>query len=180
MLRTRITKAEAGVDLADRMDSPNFMVGGSWMITGGTAMPVEDAGKDPVALMFGLSIPIYREKYRSIESSSRQMHRSLIKAFHDKENSVRSDAQILLRDINSFNRKVELFDTRLISKARQAYEVTRSAFQSGTANFADLLEGVRLLLDLEGSMEKASVQKAKHISKLLLLFGNTLTFSQEK
>lgn len=176
ILDRRLKMEAKALELARHNDAPDYMIGAGWVITGGTDAPVEDPGKDPVTLMFGLSIPLNRGKYRSLESSQRETLRSFEKKRHDMKNRLSSRARILVQDIKEAERKIILFRENLIEKAEQSFNVSQTAFKGGKADFLDMLDSINLIIKLQLKAEKAVVMKAKHISGLYRLFGDTNTF----
>ena len=68
-------------------------------------------------------------------------------------------------------RKKELFKDTLIPKAKQALNVTQTAFESGKKDFLSLIDIQRTLLEFELSYERALTNRAKFRAQVEMLIG---------
>ncbi len=176
----QIEAAEQGLSLASSSDSSNFMVGADWAITGRSEMNVEDNGKDPVMVMFGLSVPLNRAKYRAMEDEAREKLRAVRKMKHNRENLLLAEARVTLNDLSSARRRIALFRDNLLEKAQQSYDVSRKAFQSGETDFLDMLDNIKLIIEMQLTLAMEKSQQLQKEADLLFMFGEEHSIFEEK
>ncbi len=109
-------------------------------------------GVSEVSAGVSFTVPWFNKaKYRAEEAEAAK---TLEAARHAAE-SARNETVGLLRDhlstVDTYHHHLELFDTQLIPKARQAVDATRLNFASGKANLPDLLASQRNLFELEST-----------------------------
>jgi len=69
---------------------------------------------------------------------------------------------------------VDLFRDTLVPKARQSLKATEAAFRAGNANFVDLVDAERVLLEFQLSQERALADQAQHVARLEMLVGRPM------
>ncbi len=171
-LRAAAAGAESGVRLAKKNYYPDFAVGVDYVFTGRTDMPdVPDSGKDPLALKLSLQLPIWAKKNRAAVKEARNRHSAL----EEKGRELRN--QLLVRLEKAYYRyrdaegKMALYKETLLPNARQALEVTRSAFEAGNADFLDFIDSQRTLLAFQLAYEEAQTRRAQRLAEIHMLAG---------
>ncbi len=148
--RNRIEAADKGRDLARRNFYPDFTVGLDFIETGSARMAgVEDSGKDPVVLKFGISIPLFKNKYRALETAAGKAYVSAVKRQVAQSDELSSRVVILLYEFEDARRKVNLYEDHLIPDTRDALDVLMGAYEAESSDFLDLIDTERTLLTLE-------------------------------
>ena len=108
------------------------------------------------------------------------MLRAVQKMKHNRENLLLADCRIALNDVKASQRRIELFKQNLIEKAKQSLEVSRTSFSGGTGDFLDMLDNIKLIIEMQLTVEKETLNKAGKVSELTMLFGNHLRFFSEE
>jgi len=131
--------------LAKKLVIPDLALGVKVIDTDPARMPgIEDSGKDPVVATFSVNLPLWFGKYRA----------------EAREKKAR-DAE----------RKIDLYGELLIPKAELHFEVTQQAFITGKANFLDLIDAQRTLLEFELAYERARADHQQKLAELEMLVG---------
>ena len=68
-------------------------------------------------------------------------------------------------------RKIDLYRDTLIPKAEQSLNVTQQAFSAGQADFLDLIDTQRVLLEFKLSYERALAHRAQRLAEIEKLVG---------
>ena len=174
-LRHEIGRAEQGIRLAEQNYYPDVTVGVDHIQTDEALMPaVRDSGKDPVVAMFSVALPVWYEKYDAALREARARHWDAIRSRDERENVLAAEVRMVLYRVRDAERKVDLFRDTLVPKARQSLKATEAAFRAGNANFVDLVDAERVLLEFQLSQERALTDQAQHVARLEMLVGRPM------
>jgi outer membrane protein TolC len=173
VLGAEVERDRKAVRLARQNYWPDFMIGADYIFTDKAkgAMPVEESGKDPVAVTVGLSLPIWFGRYRAAEREARDRLRGAELVRSDRENAVTARLKMVLFEVRDAERKIELYGRTLIPKAKESLVVTETAYRAGKANFLDLIDAERVLLDFQLSCERALASHAQRLGELEMIVG---------
>ena len=166
-------EAQKGAEYESR---PAFSLGVEYIetgsaIAGGTA----GSGDDPLALLFSVDLPIYGNRYSAARREARaktRMVSSSLEATLDRLYSELESEHFIARDAE---RQIALYQTTLVPRARQAFEATETAFRSGQANFLELIDAERVLLEFHLSLQRARTDRALAHARLEALVGDSVT-----
>ncbi|MFC1538044.1 TolC family protein [Candidatus Latescibacterota bacterium] len=174
-LEYTIEKVTKSRELAKKEFYPNIMFGISYVETGPSSMPgTKESGKDPVMTMLSINLPIWRDKYRAAVNEADIKRISSERELENRENMLIADLKTSLYNYRDAERKKELFRDTLIPKARQALNVTQSAFEAGKKDFLSLIDTQRTLLEFELSYERALTDHAKFRAQIEMLAGKDI------
>ena len=170
----RLKAAKAG-ELAGRRFYPDIMLGIAYIETGTTAMPgVRDNGKDPLMPMITLSLPVWRDTYAAAEREAELIERATERQHDEQANIIVADLKDAFYRYRDATRKIDLFRNTLIPKARQSLTVSQTGFRNGTAEFMNLIDAQRTLLEFEFACEEAVAGQRIALADIDLLSGGGL------
>jgi outer membrane protein TolC len=149
-----VQKSERAIELARKDFSPNFSVSAGFVNVGGRGdpaglmQPPPDDGKNAFNLSLGLSIPLWRGKYRAgVREATEQM--SAQRMAHAR---VRNEMEFAIQDqtvrLQTLREQVGLFESVLIPQAEETLSSTEAAYQTGQLGVLDLLDSERVLLSV--------------------------------
>ena len=148
--RALIERGERGIDLAKKDYWPDVTIGASYanILGRDVVQPPPDNGKNALTLSVGVSIPLWREKYRA--GVRRATEETL--AQRRSYEAVRNEVEFAVRDqatrLETLRGQVRLFDDVLIPQAEETLRSTESAYQTGQVGVLDLLDSERVLLQV--------------------------------
>ncbi len=150
-----IEASERSIELAKTSYRPRFTVGAGFVNVGGRRdpagqlLPPPDNGKNAVSVSLGMTIPLWTGKYRA---GVQQAAETLI-AERGAYRTIRNEMEFAVQDAviraQTLERQVELFETALIPQAEAALQATEAAYETGQLGVLDLLDGERMLLDVQ-------------------------------
>jgi len=177
-LEHNAASAKHAMDLARKQRLPDVTLGLMYIDTDEAAMgPVPDSGKDPVAAMLSLNLPIWAGKYRAAEREARARHLTAVSMKQERGNTLRAEIAMTLFKLRDAERKIDLYGQTLMPKAIQSMTATEAAFRSGTATFLDVVDAQRILLEFHLSHERALVDFGQSLAKLEMLIGRPIETS---
>jgi cobalt-zinc-cadmium efflux system outer membrane protein len=163
-------KSEISIRLAKKNYYPDFSFGVDYMLTGEARMPgVADSGKDPLAAMVSIRLPLWIKKNKAGVNEANALYRAALYQREETENNLLARLEMVLFKFRDAERKVKLYRESLLPRAQQALEVTRSAFEAGKANFLDFIDSQRMLLMFELEYEEARTLRAQRLAELQML-----------
>lgn len=158
-----IRAAEEGIRLARKRGWPDLMLG---------AQALERRGETTEGmLMFGMSLPIWRDNYaagrREAEARRRQA-RAGHESFALELQARFADAVFGVRDAERWLRR---FDESLLPLAAETYETLDLAYAQGEAGFLDVTRAQRELLELRQLRVRSLADHAQRLAELRELAG---------
>ncbi len=178
-LDEQVDAADARVQLARKGYYPDVSLGLTWIDTASSDRPgrPSDDGKDAWLAAVSVNLPIWWDRIRAGIAEARHQR---LAASLDKSSRTQTliaelrEASFRYRDAG---RKIRLYQRILLPKAREAVEVTQTAYQGNTAGFTDLIDAQRVLLEFQLSLARARTDRAMGLSKLTSLVGQVPTDS---
>ena len=165
-------REEAAIGLSQQNYVPDITLGAQIIQTGSALNPdMEESGKDAVMATLSLNIPIWIGKYRAEEREARARLRATAKQRENRENQLVSELKMVLFNLRSAERKIDLYGDALVPKAEQALSATRTAYYANEADFFDLIEAQRTLLEFRLSYERALADRAQRLAEIEMMVG---------
>ena len=153
--------------LARRSYLPDFMLGASGMVMPG--MGGED--ETDVALMAGISLPIWHGKYRAEIREAEADTRAAVSEKEDMQNMLRAELSMAIFKARDAERRKTLFGTSLIPKAEQSLNAAQQEFSSGKADFMTLIDAQRTLLEFQLMAERAVADREIALAEIGCCIG---------
>jgi cobalt-zinc-cadmium efflux system outer membrane protein len=174
-LRLSTSKEEAALGLARQQYFPDLILGATVIQTGPSSNPgLRDSGKDPVMASVSVGLPVWIGKYRAAEREARARRKAAADRRADRENQLAADLEAALFNLRSAERRIDLYGGELIPKAEQALAASRRAFSADQADFFDLIEAQRTLLEFRLVHERALSDRAQRIAEIDMLLGRDI------
>ncbi len=170
------------VALARREFYPDFGLGVGYIATGeaGGSMSPPDSGKDAVAAMVSLSLPVWRRRLHAGLQEARATLAAAIEARQQKENTLLSQVRFALYKYNDAVRQMRLYGDTLIPKSRQALESSEAGYRAGEVDFVNIIDGERQLLAFRLARERALAEHQQRLAELETLVGRPLSGLSEE
>ncbi|HUU04401.1 MAG TPA: TolC family protein [Patescibacteria group bacterium] len=169
------SKAEIDIKLARRNYFPDFSLGVDYIITGEAAMAgVADSGKDPIAAMIQISLPVRFSKNKAGVSMARANLKAAENQKRERENNLLAELEMVFFNYNDAAQKTILYRDTLLVQARQVEKVVETAYKSGKADILNLIDSQRMLLDIELKYERSLASQAQKLAELEMLVGRDL------
>jgi len=163
--------AKSRIVLAKKNFYPDIGVGVEWTDferSGGMS------GRDSVALMFQINLPLWRDSYRAGERQEQAMARSIKLQKVNTENVLLTRVAQAHYEYRDSARKMRLYSDTLIPKSKELLQASEAAYRSGTIDFLSLIDAQRTLLDYYLSYQRALADNQQKLAELEMLVGTEL------
>mgnify|MGYP001041862587 CR=1 FL=1 len=157
MLRALAQSQEAKERLARFASKPDLTLGLNYIRTGDPpAAAAPDSGKDPWAIMVGVSLPIWSKANHAIALQASLESEAMEAEIRGLELKLVARGETLLAQLADSQARVRRYQGTLLPLARQAQEISVSSYQSGKASILELIDSERALLTLETEYWRAA------------------------
>ncbi|PCI11512.1 hypothetical protein COB72_00915 [bacterium] len=174
-LNHRIEQARINTQLAHKQRYPDFTIGLDYIITDQAAnSSVSESGDDPVMLSFGLSLPIWQDKYAAAKREAIANRLALSREFDTNTNMLSAQIARALFEHTDAARRADLYNNTLIPKAQESLAASIVAFKTGNAQFIDLIDTQRTLLEFSLAAHNAIAEQGKSLAMLNTLVGHPI------
>jgi outer membrane protein TolC len=163
--------AKSRIELAKKNFYPDIGVGVEWTEferSGGMS------GRDSVALMFQINLPLWRDSYSAGQRQAQAMAAGIEQEKIDTENTLLAKAAQSYYDYNDSIRRIRLYHDALIPKGKELLQVSEAAYRAGTMDFLSLIDAQRMLLDYYLSYQSALADNRQKLAELEMLVGTEL------
>jgi outer membrane protein TolC len=172
-----LAAAKHRTELARREYFPDVTLGVDYVDVAVPVGPMRpgDAGKDAVAVMASVNLPIWYDKLSAGVREARHRQQAASLARSQRANELGSTLKLVLYRFRDAERKLNLYRHTLVPKAAEAVKAAQSAFRAGKADFTDLIDAQRVLLAFELAAERALADRAQRLAELEMLVARELT-----
>jgi len=156
-------------EVASNMGKPSFTIGLDYTVIGKgeNNMSGTDAFVFP---MVGISIPLYRNKYKSMVQEVVYLVAAKENQKVDKLNMIESLFENGWKDYQDANRRISLYISQL-NLAHKSVRLLETEYATGNKNFEEILRMERKVLKFNLELEKAKADKQASIAFINYLMG---------
>ncbi|HEY8506233.1 MAG TPA: TolC family protein, partial [Gemmataceae bacterium] len=163
--RLRHEAALLGVRVARLAQVPELMLEAGWMYMNpdrNPPMTPPGPGLNAWMVGVGVSVPVWREKYRALRAEAAAETRAAAAGIEDLLRRYETMLADLLAQAEAARRTAELYDKTILPLARQTFETDRRAYQvpGGGVDFERVIENFRNLLAAEAAYHRAVARLA--------------------
>ena len=168
----QIERSRIETELAHKDGYPNLSVGLEYIATDDASnSAIAESGDDPVMLTFGISLPIWREKYDAGVRESIAKRLSVSRNHDAQGNTI--DARIYKAwfEHTDADRRVMLYEDSLLPKAQELLSASLGGIRAGSLDYLDMLDTQQTLLELSISAQRARADRGKALATINRLVG---------
>jgi outer membrane protein TolC len=133
-----------------------------------------DAGQDVWAVWLSMTVPIWYGKYGAAEREARARLAAAMHTKVQRANVLGAQIKMVLYNLRDAERKIDLYRDTLIPKAKQSLGATETSYRAGGADFLDIIDAQRVLLEFQLSYERALADLAGRLAEVEMLVGRPL------
>jgi len=159
------------VELAQKDYWPDVGLGVGYM---NQVERMERSDDHVVVGMVSITLPVWREKYAAGVREAEARSEAAARSRQDRQNLLAADVKMALYQVRDARRKIVLYRDTLLPKAKESLQSMEAAFRTGAANFVDLVDARRLLLEFQLSYERALADHAQRLAELEMLVGRPM------
>ena len=159
--------------VASKDGLPKFSLGVNYFVIGeNSGSSMADNGKD--AIMFpsvGLSIPIYRKKYKARIQEVAYLQEAEVERIEEKKTALHTLFRETYRDFEDSGRRMSL-NERQAEIAKKVLDILITSYSTNSEDFEEVLRIERQLLGYGLAREKAVIDRNVSVAFINYLLGN--------
>jgi len=160
------------VVLAKKTGLPKFNIGLTFVnVAENPASTAFDNGKNAFAPSIGLSIPIYRNKYKAMLKEANILKAGAKSEKKEKENKLNTLNKNLIKDFNDSDRRISL-NAKQARIAKKVLDVLLTSYSTDAKDFEEVLRIERKFLSYQLAYQKAITDKNAAAAFINYLLGN--------
>lgn len=170
--RHQIERERHSVALARKAYYPDITLGLEYARDGSARMArMDGGGADMLVGMVSVSIPIRRRSYDAGVGEAEAQLAAADRRAAAREQDLEARLKRALFDYRDGERRMQLYGGTLVPKARQSLAVTERAYGTGDADFSDLVDAQRALLEFRLAHERAAADRGQARARIDALLG---------
>lgn len=160
--------------VAKKMGAPKVAIGLDYLLIGKSDNPNLGSENGQDAILFpkiGISIPLYRKKYKSMVSEASFNLEATEYKKEDKQNQLITLFERGFKDFKDGERRIVLYSKQL-NLAEKSLSILLTAYSSNGQNFEEVLRMERKVLKYALELDKARADKNASEAFIIYLTGN--------
>jgi len=158
--------------LAKKTGLPKFNIGLTYINVAENPNSTSfDNGKNALAPSLGLSIPIYRNKYKAMLKEAKLLKASATSEKKEKENRLNTLNKNLIKDFKDSDRRIGL-NAKQARIAKKVLDVLLTSYSTDAKDFEEVLRIERKFLSYQLAYQKAITDKNAAVAFINYLLGN--------
>ncbi len=167
--RTKYQRSLAGLDFM-----PDFSFGFDYIQVGKGSTSLPDDGQDAWMTTFAVHVPIWLDKQFAELREKQVSLRASKQNYESIKNSVIYEVEDMFYKINTYSDIISLYKTALIPQTEQAFEASKTSYETGRVDFLNWLDAERVLLQTRLAYYKTIADYQKSIAYLERIIGRDL------
>jgi outer membrane protein, heavy metal efflux system len=166
-------------DLAAKGFYPDVTLGVEYVEIGDAIMDTPEDGKDAIAAVVSVNVPLHRDRIRAAVREARRRQRSALARRDDLQRRLEADLERALYDVREAERQIALYRETIIPKSREWTESSVALYQAGRVPLDALIEAWRSTLEFQVLLERAFVSREKGIVEIEAITGGAAETAKE-
>ena len=173
MLRLEEKSLEARKEMVTRMSYPMVGLGLNYSLISKNPMSASEMnGGDMIMPMVTVTLPVYRKKYKAMQTEADLMKTATIQGIQATSNALQTEYYAALQNLQDAERRTQLYAGQL-NLANQSLAILLKSFSASGAGLTDLLRVRQQTLDYELKQIEAVADYNTAISLLQRLMANS-------
>ena len=173
MLKYDQLSIDARKRMQKKMGLPMVGVGLNYSVISKSEMSTSPMnGQDMIMTMLSITLPIYRKKYKAMQTEADLMKTATIQGIQATSNALQTEYYAALQNLQDAERRTQLYAGQL-NLANQSLAILLKSFSASGAGLTDLLRVRQQTLDYELKKIEAVADYNTAISRLQRLMANS-------
>lgn len=168
-----VEKERAAIRLAGKGYYPMFTLGIDYINVDDALDPLSfESGKDPWGLSLSMNLPLWFSKTSSRKASAEARLEMNIYEKRKSERDLLARTDKVISEFLEAGDRIRFLGVEMVPRTEQLLTATWSAYQSGKADFLELVQAQRQLIRFRLEYEEGVVTRARKIAELRFLAGS--------
>lgn len=170
-----IEAAHQELKLAKLKSYPDIGIGVEWTQFEDSG---DNDGRDSVALMFRMNLPIWTDSYAAARRQGRAEVRTAQRQKDETENELAAEVAQGLYDLEETARKIRLYED-ILPRTEQLISTSESAYRADSIDFLSLIDAQRMLLNYHLNYWRARTDHQQKLAQLEALVAADISAAND-
>jgi outer membrane protein TolC len=180
VIRLRIDKTNLAIELAEKKFYPDFTLGFSYFEDEQGNLVGVGKEREPFSLKPVTKTNFWFGKNDAYIREARLVYQSLIDELESQQDKLKFSMKALLFQLDTARRDVILYKDSLLVLAKNNLDVAQTDYQSGKADFLDVLDAQRIWLDYNLLYQKYIREQNQNLARLERAIGVRFVSNNEE
>lgn len=171
----QIEKNELQLELTKKNYWPDFNIMVDYIDIGGGTTTMPEDGRNAWMAAVGINIPLWRGKLNASKAQATIRLDASRDIIQDIQNDTQARISELFHEIKMYEEQSSLYQLSLIPQAEQAFKAAEIGYMAGKADFLNILDAERMLLQLKTAYVKLQSDRSKSLARLERVVGRQLS-----
>ena len=145
-LRRELNRDRASIALAEKNYYPDLTLGLNWHAIGPTGLSRAATGEDAFALLLGVNLPVYHQKYDAALREAQLQAARTSQQYQATWDDVRAEVQTLYAQAVENDRIAQILARGILPLSRQTFDLSLESFGVNRIGFQQLIDNYEDLL----------------------------------
>lgn len=177
--RREAARDRTAVGVAQREYWPDVTMTMNWFQMGSAGLsPVAD-GRDAFSLGVGVNLPIYRDRLDAAVREAQCQAAATARRFAAQKDQFHAEVQSLHAQFTEHDQVLAILQEQVVPRSVQAFELVTEAYRAGRADFQQLLDTYRTLLQYRIDLSRREAIRQQVLASLERAVGAAVTAPPE-
>lgn len=170
-LALREKAAKKSIEAARLSGYPKFGIGATYMFIDERPVTIPNNGQNAFMATISINIPLYRDKYEAKKKQAILQKKAVEYRQIAVVDNLITRVQEALRDYREASRNYALYSETQIQRTKQALDILLQKYATGNADFEEILELQRQILEYQLAKAKALGKQYIALALIQYLYG---------
>ncbi len=177
--RREATRDRTAVEVAQREYWPDVTVGLNWFQMGSAGLSPVANGRDAYSMGVGVNLPIYRNRLDAAVREAQCQAAATARRYAAAQDRFHAEVQSIHAQFTEHDRVLEILQEQIVPRAEEAFELVTEAYRAGRADFQQLLDTYRILLQYRIDLYRREAIREQAVASLERAVGAAITAPRE-
>ncbi len=173
--RREAARDQTAVALARRSYLPDATLSFNWFEIGRPGLSRVANGRDAFSLGVGVNLPVYHQRLEAAVREAQNKAAATSRRYVATRDQVRSEVQSIYAELMEHHQVLAILDQQIVPRAEQTFELTAESYRAGRAEFQQLIDAFRVLLEYRIERHRRAALREQSIASLKRAVGETIS-----
>lgn len=176
--RHELARDRTAIEVAQREYWPDVTMSVNWFEIGSPGLSPVANGRDAFSMGVGVNLPIYRGRLDAAVREAQCQAAATAQRYATTQDRFRAEVYALHAQFSEHDQVLEILQQEIVPRSTEAFELVTAAYQTGRAEFQQLLDTYRTLLQYRIDLHRRESLREQAVASLERAVGGVVTSVQ--
>lgn len=173
--RHELARDHTAIEVAQREYWPDVTVALNWFEMGSQGLSPVANGRDAFSMGVGVNLPIYRGRLDAAVREAQCQAAATAQRYATTQDRFRAEVYSLHAQLSEHDQVLEILQREIVPRSIEAFELVTTAYRTGRAEFQQLLDTYRTLLQYRIDLHRRESLREQAFASLERAVGGAIT-----